>query len=253
MPLPVPEDFLAPYAPANAFDDRSYGESYWVKSGSEVFYRHQPVRGADPASFQVYRGGFAKDARACYAQSKRLRGADPASFRALNFAYAADLEHVWTIAGEIKDAHRPTFEVCDGGAVSVGVVLVPTGYARDQSQVHFYNFDGKPHAVNKADAASFRSVDGVFALDDAHVFHEAAVLPAASPKSWRQLAGFYSVDGPRIYYMNRRVVGADAATFQVVDVRGIQLATDVGSFYENGVAVSRERFDELHPPGTSVP
>ncbi len=224
-------------------DDEPF--TYWLHEG-KVMWGRSLVRGADPETFRYFLGDFGKDRRACYKQLSRIRGADCTSFRALNYCYAADSERVWTIAGEVKGAHRASFEICDGGARSLSSGrLIPTGYARDRAQVYYYNFDGKPNVVKRADPASFRSLDGVYGLDVSHVFCEIAVLPAASPQTWRRLDGDHSIDADRVYYFHRRIVGADAATFRVIAAEGIRLAADAHAFYRNGVEVTREELDAV--------
>ena len=241
----VPSEYQVERAPADHFAEDDPDASYWIRDGQSVYHRHRRVRGADPATFRFYLGGFAKDARACYSAGSRLRHAHPDTFRALNLTYAADERRVWTLGGEIKAVNRETFEVCDAGADERSGARIPTGYARDRHRVYYYNFDGKPNVVRKADPLTFTSIDGVFAIDERQVFFELSALPKASRPCWRLLMGNYSRDDARVYYCNRLVHEAAAETFRVIDTDGIQLAVDADRYYANGFAVSKERFDGL--------
>src|SRR5262249_19606575 len=145
MTLAIPHDYVRELVPGTEFVDGDPQTAYWTRSGREVLYRHDPIRGADRGSFRFFLGGFAKDARACYCTHTRIRGADPESFRALNFTYFADATSAWTMGGIVKGADIATFSVCDAGAESSLDLLIPTGYARDSAQVYYYNFDGKPN------------------------------------------------------------------------------------------------------------
>lgn len=217
---------------------------YWL-DGAIVRYQMFEVSGADPDTFRFWAGSFACDARHVWCASKRLRGADPESFTMLNFAWARDRDHVWTLGGALATAEASSFEVCDDG-----VYLLPTGtpapygYARDHANVYYYDFNGRPVVVRKADTASFASLnDGHFARDSEHVFCHGSVLPAARLDGWSRLGGFYSTDGQRVYYYNRRIRDADAATFTVEPLRRVQLARDRSHFWRNDNEIDEAGFE----------
>lgn len=217
---------------------------YWIRDG-KICYCNSQVRGADVETFRFYLGGFAKDSKNCYVASSRLKGANPATFRALNLCYATNGQNVWTIGGSLKDVNAAQFAVCDDGVRMSGTHEIPTGFGKDDKRVYYYDYDGKPNWVKKADAATFVSLnDGDFAKDVNCVFCGQASLPKANVETWAKLGGLYSADSKRIFYCNREIKEADLATFQVVQPR-MQLARDKNNLYWTDRIVDAATFSEL--------
>jgi hypothetical protein len=231
----------------NVFRENDPSTLYRIRDG-KVLFRYYPLRGSDIETFRFYAGGFAKDARHCYCYHSRLTGANPATFRALNFTYATDGESVWTMGGKIKDAHAPSFVVCDDGAYDLGNgSRVPYGFGKDRERVFYFNFDGKANWVRKASSASFISLnDGHFGKDAQFVFCEAATLPKADVAHWQKIGGSYSRDHARVYYFSRHMRDADLSTFEVVPTgrNWMQLAKDKNHHYRNDGVVTEAEFND---------
>ena len=229
----------------NVFRENDPSTLYRIRDG-KVLFRHYPLRGADIETFRFYAGGFAKDRKHCYCYNSRLAGANPATFRALNFTYATDGQSVWTMGGQIKEAHAPSFVVCDDGDYDLGHGRrVPYGFGKDKDRVFYFNFDGKANWVRKASPASFVSLnDGHFGRDDQFIFFDTAILPKANVAHWQKLGGFYSRDDARIYYGNRIIRDADHATFEVVPTGRdwLQMAKDKNRYYRNDGVMSAAEF-----------
>ena len=243
MPLP---EHTEPRELRDYHDSKDELRPYW-RDGRAVRYREFELTGADAANFRFWAGSFGTDGKGVWCASKRLRGVDAASFRMENLTWARDAGRVWTLGGELKGVQADHFRVSDDGVyVLPSGVSLPYGYACDDQHVYYYDFSGKPKLVRKADAASFESCnDGHFAVDARVVFCAGSALPAAKPASWRRLGGFYSADGSRIYYHNRRVKHADAACFRVVATGSRQLARDAQHFWRNDVEIDRSEFERL--------
>jgi DKNYY family len=253
------DDVTREFALGDPVPTADRGPPYTLQDGKVFYAGSYLLRGADVASFRFYLGAFAKDKKACYCTSTRLAGANPATFRAVNFTYATDGQFVWTMGGKVKDADAATFTVCDDGVLDSGTVrdhpraaptrvLVPHSYGKDKDRVFYYDFDGKPNWVRKADTKSFVSLgDGYFGKDDQFVFCGAATLPKATVGQWRKIGGFYSKDDARIYYLNRPIREADFATFEVVPSgrNWLQLAKDKERFYNNDQVIDAAQFEEL--------
>jgi hypothetical protein len=249
-PVPVRGAFTRehPPAPGHRFGDET--TKYWIDGDGKVRFLHpaEPVRGADPRSFRFYVNGFAKDDRNCYRAGRRLRGPNPATFRALNYTYVTDDVAVWTMGGPIKDVHAATFQVCDDGVDTLQPdVHIPHGYGKDRTGVYHYDFAGTPNRVRKADPESFISFgDGHYGRDHTFIFCDGKTLPKADVTRWHRF-GLYSSDGVRVYYLNRLIRGADAATFEPTTVDGITLhmGRDRHGFYESGNPITEAELDEL--------
>ena len=244
--MPIPEH-VEEFGPASYFNEGVPWTLYWVRD-ENILYRNYPIRGAHIPTFRFYMGSFAKDRKNCYCTSSRLVGADPANFRALNYTYVTDGVHVWTMGGQIKDVDAATFVVCDDGVKQLHSGYVPYGFGKDKNRVYYYDFDGKPNWVRKANPATFVSLnDGYIGKDDSFVFCGTAVIPKANVRSWTKIGGNYSKDDSRIFYHNRGVPGADYETFVFVPSGKdyVQLARDKQNFYCNDKPIDEQEFLKL--------
>jgi hypothetical protein len=229
--------------PGNVCRDDDLTTLYWVRDG-QVFYRHYLVRGAHFPTFRFYLGGFAKDQRNCYRQSRKLIGASPSAFRALNFAYAADDRHVWTWWGKAKEADATIFAVCDDGVRHGDGYQLPAGYGKDKNRV-FYMDAGKPSWVRQANPEKFVSLkDAHFGKDDSLVFCGRHVLQGVRVDHWTKIGGYYSKDDRRVYYFNRQIRAADHISFEVVPSGDgdLQLARDKCNCYWNDNIIVKDEF-----------
>jgi hypothetical protein len=214
--------------------------------GSRIFWRHYPVVGADPASFEALNDTWSRDATRVYRQHKRL-DADRATFVALSRIVAKDKDHVFELEGVVKAADPATFEV-----------LRPLQEAEDESLCREYFRDrehvfhkvmtiGKVSLVKNADPRTFRALGHGFGSDSDAVFHELYRLPQCDPSSWRRLGLDYSRDDKRVYLFNRKIEHADPVTFQPLPgaLTGAW-ARDANRFYKAGTAADPAAYwDEL--------
>jgi hypothetical protein len=241
-------DDLIEHRPAARFNDDDEKAIYNLIDGKIRYRNLPPIRGADPDTFRFYLGGFGKDAKACYLQNRTISGAIPQAFRALNYCYASDGERVWCIGGELKGCDAATFEALDNGDLDLGPIhgvrrRAPYGYGKDAKQVWYYDFDGKPNVVKKADAATFHVVTEHFAIDAKAVYFGASTIPKADPKTWTHLGLKYSKDSKRIYFTKRVVEGADLNTFEVAMNPVWPLARDAARFYNADEVIAQEQFE----------
>lgn len=240
-------DYTKELVPGYVFHEGDLTTLYWIKNG-KVLYRHYPIRGADPESFRFYVGGFGKDKKHCYCASSRLTGATPIFFRALNYTYAADDRNVWTLGGRLKDVDATSFVVCDDGARNTSFCIVPYGYGKDKNRVYYYDFDGVPNWVRKANPLTFVSLwDGIFGKDESFAFCGTASLPKAKVLYWKKIGGYYSKDDTRVFYFNRRIQIADYDSFEIILARDgfTQLAKDKNNYYLNDTVIDAEQFLKL--------
>lgn len=242
-------DFLRPRkpCPADEFEDKD-AEQYWLKDGV-VHFRFNPIKGADADTFRYFLGGFAVDKKHAYAHGKRLQ-ADVKTFAVLNFTYAKDSKSVWAIGIRMPTADPKTFVVCDDGALHDDEcdILLPYSYGKDKKGVYYYDYDGKPTLLKKADPSSFNtSGDKHFGKDANFVFAGAAVLPKADCKTWKLIAGHYSRDAKRVFYGMQEVKGADPKKFKVLG-KGegkFRAGTDGGAWFFHDMPIKQKDYDGL--------
>ena len=100
----------------------------WSNDGTKVCYHGKPVRGADPKTFEVLLGDYARDANSVFFHHNKVTQADRATFRALNANFGVDANHAFFVFSQIKDADPKTFRVLDSSLVHNGSTrLSPKG------------------------------------------------------------------------------------------------------------------------------
>lgn len=173
-----------------------------------------------------------------YAAGRVLRGADASTFEILNYLYARDAARVYYSFGTIKEADPSSFQVLDSGATFSGAgrfLLSFESYARDQNHVYHYAYTiGKPSVVRLADPHTFQSINGRFGRDEKSAFKDHRRVNHARVKSWTLLQGLYSCDDDFCFYDNRRISGADRASFICLPSRGGTWAKDKYQYYDVG-------------------
>lgn len=215
---------------------------YWNRDGNSILLRRGLVKGADADTFEPLSSHWARDRSRIYAGNKPLRGADRDSFVVLNELYAKDCQHVYYLSGKIKDADAATFEAvgpdCD--------TTYCRGFARDARTVFHYVFTiGKPVPLKGANPQTFRALGHGFGSDGNAVFYERARIPGARFDQWRLFPPMHSTSGKSVYFLNRKVDGADAATIETLPGWGT-MTRDATGFYEQDRRVDpREFWDEF--------
>jgi hypothetical protein len=214
---PNPDDLIAHRPEPNPAGADDPDATYWIEDGS-IVCRGNVVRHADRDTFVFFTNGFAKDARACYGVGRRIVGADPVRFQPLNYTYVTDGDRVWCTSGEVKGVNARHFRVCDDGRYDLGNRrLVPHGYGIDDTSVFFYNFDGKAHVVRGADPGTFQSLgDGIFGLDQVHVFVDGRRHRHVQRASWRKIGHQYNTDGRAVFFGDLRMEDVDLGSFRVM-------------------------------------
>ncbi len=216
----------------------------YSREGQQVHWRGRPIAGADPDSFEPLNDVWSRDAARVYCQDKRMK-ADRATFSALSRIYAKDKDHVYEYSRVVRGADASSFEVLRPEPEPEDESLCRE-YARDREYVyHKVLTVGKVSVVRGACPTTFRAAGCGFGLDREAVFFELYRLPKCDPASWRHLGSGYSRDRERVYYGQRLIVGADAATFEVLPggLFGVW-ARDARRFYELGIAAEPAKYWE---------
>jgi len=222
---------------------------YWT-DGKNVYSKDLLLDKIDLQTFILFEGTFAKDKNRCYWNGFTLRGADVETFEGLNWTFAKDKNHVWTLVGKLKEADAATFEVCDEGRRMSYLIVenqkkilaIPHGYGKDSRFVFYYDYNGKPNIVKKADTQTFISLnDGHFGKDKSFVFWGRTCLKNAKADTWEKLNTYYSKDHKRCFYMQGEIKGADAESFFTV---GECYAYDKNNYYYQGTLTSKDDFEE---------
>jgi hypothetical protein len=83
----------------------------FTKDGRSVQLNGKTIVGADPATFEVLEGGYARDAAAIFHLTDRIADADAASFGVLGGSFARDARHAYWMGKPIPAADGATFRV----------------------------------------------------------------------------------------------------------------------------------------------
>ncbi|MCG7379745.1 DKNYY domain-containing protein [Paenibacillus sp. ACRSA] len=243
-------------------------QGQWYKTDQAVFYCEEfggsgrketrlvynLVRGADPASFEVFNDQYARDAAGVYCTWRKATGTDQQTFEALGGLFGRDSQNIFYNGYAVAGADRDTFQcLLTSGSL---------GLSKDNNHVYRAQFVrtsrpfGHPDYVLEqlpgADAKSFTiwSDNGSWAVDQDHVYQWgdwAKKLDRASftylfdhgVESWAyDKHGLYNANG------RRTVKGIDGQTFQAFNrywgkdehnvfcftTGGIQRAADAATF-----------------------
>jgi hypothetical protein len=83
----------------------------FTKDGRTVRVNGNPIADADPATFQVLQGAYARDDRRVFYFDHQIADVDLSSFRPLDAPYASDSTHVFWMGKPIDGADPHTFRV----------------------------------------------------------------------------------------------------------------------------------------------
>jgi hypothetical protein len=149
-----------------------------------------------------------KDKNAVYLYGRKIPEACPNSFEVFSRQYAKDAHHVFYGERKIEGADSKSF--------------VYLGYARKEfaKDKNFVYSNGQK--VPFLDAPSFEVIDD-FVKDKNHVYistppsEKISIIEGADPKTFKSLGHGYAKDDHMVYKLWRKVDGADAKTFQIID------------------------------------
>ena len=83
----------------------------YAGEGQTVHVNGNPIPNADPATFQILRGAYARDDRRVFHFADRIVDPDLASFRPLDGPYASDYGHVYWMGTTIDGASPNAFRI----------------------------------------------------------------------------------------------------------------------------------------------
>ena len=175
----------------------SSGVTYVTRDPSG-FTKSQEVKGADPSTFVVLEGAFAKDKAKVFYHGVELSGANPDTFKIIADEY-------YSSDGQLVFAGRSLIS-----RDAKGFTLLDKGYSRDTEQVFYLS-----KKVPGAEATSFEVIEGAGSFSrDAHgVYREGKVISGADGTTFERLNYYYSRDQKHVFIQQEVLEGADAETF----------------------------------------
>jgi len=189
------------------------------------------LKGADPKTFEVLEGPYAKDKRFAYLQGKRIVGADASTFELIKSNITRDKDYIYIGSRRLKGIDARTFEflseylgdykdqdrvflqnqeLVDAHAPSFS--MLNRKYSKDRQMVWLYGkvLDSKPNA------SSFRVITphSDFTLDKDSVFYKGIRIEGSDPDQFEIIREDYGKDGNHVYRKEKILEGKDPKTFR---------------------------------------
>lgn len=215
----------------------------WSNDGQHVRYLKSLVRGADPKTFEVLLGYYARDARQVFFGPVACRKMDRDTFRALNACFAVDSLRAYFCTAPVKQVDPLTFRPLDSGLVHneskhTSGDFLRAGYAADAKAVWLCG--GGIYRLKVADPSLFVSLGNRFGYDKERVYFENRMLPSVDRATWRHWSGLLSVDKDSVFFTDRRVDGVHRASTVLLAHRDCFM--DRYRLYSGGAEVSAEQY-----------
>jgi hypothetical protein len=181
----------------------------------------RPVHGADPKTFEVLLGSYARDAHNVFFHIHRSQRIDRTTFRVLNLNFGVDDTHAFFAVTPIKGAHSDSFRVLDSSLVHCGSsgaagTFLSAGYAADSQSVWFCSGSGI-FRIKSADPHTFVSLGNGYGHDRERVYFEHSMLPKADRTTWRLWRHWLSVDKNSVFFTNKRVANVDRTSIALLE------------------------------------
>jgi len=214
---------------------RNLDTPVWSNDGKRVYYMGSPVRGADPKTFEVLLGNYARDATNVFFHHNRSQKIDRATFRVLNANFGVDAQHAYFVMTPIADADPQTFRVLDSSYIPCLDWFSNGGYVADAKAVWFAS-SKSIHCLKHADPKTFVSLGNGYGCDHERIYCERAMLPGADRLTWRLWRDQLSVDKDNVFFMNKKVAGVDRASLWLLTAENCFM--DRHRVYGNGVPIT---------------
>jgi len=186
---------------------------YQQENGRWVFIEYnesagrvvREIDGADHATFEEIKVGYARDAQHVFYREKVIEGADPATFEKIAGLYWKDKNSVYYVDHPVPGADPNSFR-----RIGLGV------WWRDNSNAYVGD-----DPVNPKDLATFKPINNSWAKDSLWYypvkFNNHNPITELDYATFRILKGGWAKDCCRVFYFDTIVEGADLATFEIVN------------------------------------
>ncbi|WP_428661125.1 DKNYY domain-containing protein [Runella sp.] len=251
---------------------------YAFEDGKVVHYAGFPARRivmeqADAASFKAINDNYGKDKHYVFLSGKVIENADPATFVFLGGSYSKDKNHGYT-RDEIISTDAAHFEIVPNPEETpTNVTAQGIAYAKDSRYIYKGNFKitnadpatfefvpmfngyyvcrdknyvfWQDNPLEGIDGQSFKRVSEMYFKDKNGVWSislgrtiEWVPVPSADAETFTAVKRFYGRDKNSVFYENRKVEGADPATFEETENYG---GKDKTGNYQSGVFITGKR------------
>ena len=257
--------------------DECVNGNIWAKDKLHVWYKNKILPGAHPETFTLLENGYAKDKEHAYFYDQLLVNVDISSFEVLTYFFAKDRNIIFSHGKEVFGVEdKKSFEIIDGwfSKDSTGVYfnndtvllklpdsdpksfrcydldlsgqLSSLKYYTDKKNVYFTDTDknaGEEDFLYVFDAftESFEVLaEKYYSKDNFNIYYKNKIIENADAASFETLGLSYAQDRQYIYFENKRLAGADKNTFRVFKEDSDFDARDAQNYYLKGKKVREQ-------------
>lgn len=166
----------------------------------------QKLENADAASFLTLGYGYAKDNARAWYNGSNFKVADIPGLAALNHHFTQDNINVYLDCKQVLGIDGSTFEIID------------TYYAKDAKQYYYCNPGGDDQYSITAipcQYESFSIIDYQYSKDNTSVYFREKKMLMADAASFIIIGSQYAKDNNNVYFNAKEIPGADPNTFEL--------------------------------------
>ena len=158
---------------------------------------------ADPKTFEIINGNFARDDKNLYIFGYKLDGIDPKTFETLNYEMIKDKNGVYfleNISEENENSEIKTKKLNLKGLDLRSFKKVDDSdyYFKDKNSI-YYEDSGNLHKIESADLKTFKDLDYNFAKDKSNIYYKNKKLDGIDAASFEKIEFNFIKDKNRLY------------------------------------------------------
>lgn len=158
---------------------------------------------ADPKTFEIINGNFARDDKNLYIFGYKLDGIDPKTFETLNYEMIKDKNGVYfleNISEENENSEIKTKKLNLKGLDLRSFKKVDDSdyYFKDKNSI-YYEDSGNLHKIENADLKTFKDLDYNFAKDKNNIYYKNKKLDGIDAASFEKIEFNFIKDKNRLY------------------------------------------------------
>ena len=158
---------------------------------------------ADPKTFEIINGNFARDDKNLYNFGYKMDGIDPKTFEALNYEMIKDKNGVYfleNISEENENSEIKTRKLNLKGLDLRSFKKVDDSdyYFKDKNSI-YYEDSGNLHKIENADLKTFKDLDYNFAKDKNNIYYKNKKLDGIDAASFEKIVFNFIKDKNRLY------------------------------------------------------
>ncbi|MBW1295041.1 DKNYY domain-containing protein [Aquimarina litoralis] len=188
--------------------ETKYQYHYYFKDTTTVYYFRNPIKGANPATFQYLWGDFSKDTAAIFYQENRLSTLNDTVYSIKNdikgnYVRVNDSIYYKDLLVQTIDAKN--FEV------------ITENFATDKKAIYFQN-----HILKDIDPESFTVLNSDYQKDKNHLYYKTQIISDSDPDSYQFISTLFSRDKNNLYYIGKKVMNPDFKKYSINKIRDIE-------------------------------